>query len=196
MRVFGCTAFAKKLEPGITKLSDRSIPRVFFGYESGTKGYRIFDPVNNRLMVSRDVIFDEQTARNWEEKNDELGGMTAAVPYTFEVQYDDTVHGPTINRFSWCRWCPSLSIAVNSIPRGVRITIYSHLWSRVISTGNLIQWVTPPTNGSADSEGVPLRYRTVADLLDSIELVPNVEYSGMCLVPAEEPSSVEEAMTE
>jgi len=60
----------------------------------------------------------------------------------------------------------------------------------------LIQWATPPTNGSADSEGVPLRYRTVADLLDSTELVPNVEYSGMCLVAAEEPSLVEEAMTE
>ena len=89
LHVFGCRAFAKKLGPGISKLSDRSILGVFFGCESGTKGYRIFDPVNNRLMVSRDVIFDEQTAWNWEEKNDELGGMMAAVPYTFEVQYDD-----------------------------------------------------------------------------------------------------------
>jgi hypothetical protein len=52
----------------VNKLSDRSIPGVFLGYESGTKAYRVFDPVNNKLIVSRDVIFDEKKSWNWEEK--------------------------------------------------------------------------------------------------------------------------------
>jgi hypothetical protein len=32
---------------------------VFLGYESGTKGYRLLDPETNRIVVSRDVIFEE-----------------------------------------------------------------------------------------------------------------------------------------
>ena len=63
MRTFGCMAYAKKVGPAITKLSDRSIPGVFFGYEPGTKGYKIYDPVRDKLMISRDVIFDEK--RPW-----------------------------------------------------------------------------------------------------------------------------------
>ncbi|XP_066380736.1 uncharacterized protein [Miscanthus floridulus] len=39
------------------------------------------------------------------------------------------------------------------------------------------------------------RYRIVADLLDSTEEMDDVEYSGLCLVAAGEPGSVEEAMT-
>jgi hypothetical protein len=60
LRTFGCVAYAKKIGIGMNKLSDRSIPGVFLGYESGTKAYRVFDPVNNKLIVSRDVIFDEK----------------------------------------------------------------------------------------------------------------------------------------
>jgi len=54
---------------------------------------------------------------------------------------------------------------------------------------------TPPTGGSADTKGVPLRYRTLPDLLESTEEV-QLEYSGMCLVAVEEPSSVDQALTQ
>ena len=37
------------------KLSDRSQKMVFIGYEEGTKGYRLLDPVSKTLHVSRDV---------------------------------------------------------------------------------------------------------------------------------------------
>jgi hypothetical protein len=52
----------------------------------------------------------------------------------------------------------------------------------------------PPTGGLEDSEGVLLRYRTVADLLDSTNVVDDIEYSVVCLVATEEPSLVEEAL--
>jgi hypothetical protein len=47
-----------------------------------------------------------------------------------------------------------------------------------------------------DSEGYPLRYRTIVDLLNDTEDVQDFEYSGLCLVAAEEPRSVQEAMME
>jgi hypothetical protein len=59
LEIFGCVAHVKQVGPGINKLSDRSKQMVFIGYESGTKGYRLFDPTTNRLVVSRDVVFEE-----------------------------------------------------------------------------------------------------------------------------------------
>lgn len=58
------------------------------------------------------------------------------------------------------------------------------------------QWATPPQGQSADSEGVPLRYRTLSELFDHTEEVENYEYSGLCLLAADEPISVEQALEE
>jgi hypothetical protein len=74
LRTFGCLAYAKKLGPGVSKLSDRSIPGVFLGYEPGTKAYRVFDPVNKKLIISRDVIFDERKGWNWGERTEAAAG--------------------------------------------------------------------------------------------------------------------------
>jgi len=59
-----------------------------------------------------------------------------------------------------------------------------------------IQWATPPTGEGFDSEGVPLRFRTIPDLLDATDKVQHFEYSGVCLSAADEPVSLEEAMTQ
>ena len=83
LRTFGCLAYVKKVGPGVTKLSDRSVPGVFFGYEPGTKGYRVYDPVNNKLMVTRDVIFDEKRGWNWVESSSSQASEPA--PFTFTV---------------------------------------------------------------------------------------------------------------
>jgi hypothetical protein len=46
-----------------------------------------------------------------------------------------------------------------------------------------------------DSEGAPLQYRTIPNLLDTTEEV-QMEYSGVCLLAAEEPQSIEQALSE
>jgi hypothetical protein len=42
---------------------------VLVGYETGTKGYRVYDPVSKQLQVSRDVVFEEHRGWNWDEKD-------------------------------------------------------------------------------------------------------------------------------
>jgi len=97
LRTFGCTAYAKKLGPSLTKLTDRAVPGIFLGYESGSKGYRVFDPVKGRLMISRDVLFDEKKVCNWGES--EQGDEATTVPmHTFTVELPDTIPGPTIEQ--------------------------------------------------------------------------------------------------
>ena len=35
---------------------------VLLGYTEGTKVYRLYDPCGGKVLVSRDVVFDEKVA--------------------------------------------------------------------------------------------------------------------------------------
>lgn len=59
LRVFGCLAHVKPVVPHIKKLENRSSPMVYFGVEEGSKSHRMYDPRNKKIVVSRDVIFEE-----------------------------------------------------------------------------------------------------------------------------------------
>jgi hypothetical protein len=82
LRTFGCVAHVKKIGPGVSKLTDRSVPMVFIGYETRTKGYRLYDPVAKKLHISRDVIFEESRAWKWNQE----APPNADIP-VFDVEY-------------------------------------------------------------------------------------------------------------
>lgn len=46
---FGCVANVKKVGPSISKLSERFTMMVLIGYETGTMGYRLYDPIAKKL---------------------------------------------------------------------------------------------------------------------------------------------------
>ncbi|KAG8495946.1 hypothetical protein CXB51_009450 [Gossypium anomalum] len=56
LKSFGCPAYAH-IDNG--KLEPRSIKFVFLGYKAGVKGYKLWCPENRKVVISRDVIFDE-----------------------------------------------------------------------------------------------------------------------------------------
>ncbi|CAH9140422.1 unnamed protein product [Cuscuta epithymum] len=60
LRVFGCLAHTKVTSPHPSKLDDRSIVTILLGYEGGSKAYKLLDPVKERVIVSRDVVFEEE----------------------------------------------------------------------------------------------------------------------------------------
>ena len=59
---FGCIGHVRKMKPILTKLEDRSTPMVFLGYAKGTKAYQLYDQCGDKVLVSRDVMFDEKAA--------------------------------------------------------------------------------------------------------------------------------------
>lgn len=65
LRVFGCIGYAKIESPHLRKFDDRSRELVHLGTEPGSKAYRLVDPATKRIIVSRDVIFDETKAWKW-----------------------------------------------------------------------------------------------------------------------------------
>ncbi|CAL2236260.1 unnamed protein product [Prunus armeniaca] len=65
-QVFGCIAHVHVPEERRTKLDNRSITCVLLGVSEESKGYRLFDPVAKKVVVSRDVIFEEEKEWDWD----------------------------------------------------------------------------------------------------------------------------------
>ncbi|CAL9013344.1 unnamed protein product [Prunus brigantina] len=60
------------------KLEENSHKCIFVGYGLCEKGYRLFDPSTRKVILSRDVKFDEKGLWKWE--NTREGEMTVLVP--------------------------------------------------------------------------------------------------------------------
>lgn len=56
LRTSECIMHVKKVGGHISKLTDRSTPMIFIGYESGSKAYRAYDPTTSKMCLTRDVI--------------------------------------------------------------------------------------------------------------------------------------------
>jgi hypothetical protein len=82
LRVFGCTAHTKFSAPHLRKLDDRSRPLVYLGTEDGSKAHRLYEPDSNRIIVSRDVIFEESKVWQWSSTS------TAEESVDFVVEID------------------------------------------------------------------------------------------------------------
>lgn len=59
LKVFGCTTYLLTPKEHRTKLDPTSKKCHFLGYTSGVKGYRLWDPLARKVIVSRDVSFNE-----------------------------------------------------------------------------------------------------------------------------------------
>lgn len=55
----------KPVKPNLKKFIDRIVPMVYLGTESGSKGSRMYDVINNKIVISRDVHFQEDKKWDW-----------------------------------------------------------------------------------------------------------------------------------
>lgn len=66
LRIFGCDAYCKVL-PAPTKFEPRSRKTIFVGYSLNHKAYRCYDATERKLLISRDVQFNEWSFGNRQE---------------------------------------------------------------------------------------------------------------------------------
>ena len=71
LRVFGSIAYVHVPSQRRSKLDDRSEKHVFVGYDKQSKGYKIYNPITGKVVVSRNVEFDEEEAWDWSIKENE-----------------------------------------------------------------------------------------------------------------------------
>ena len=89
LRVFGCVGFVKVMSIGSKKLDDRSKPMIYFGSETGSKAYRMFDPDKKKICVSREVKFDEKQMWNWKKISNENESSEFVIEHEFNEQIED-----------------------------------------------------------------------------------------------------------
>jgi len=194
LRTFGCVVHVKQVGPGISKLSDRSTQMVFIGYEKGTKGYRVYDPLAKKLHISRDVIFEEARAWDWKEK-----ARHDPVASVFDVDFYTVARPGTVigNEAAQPADQDQGSLAQGQWSVNTGSDAGSNLATPPGSPpAQAVEYATPPTRDAVNSEGVPMKFRTLSNIYDITDEVQNFEYSGLCFLAAEEPRSVDEALSE
>ncbi|CAJ2663992.1 unnamed protein product [Trifolium pratense] len=67
-KIFGCLAYVHVPDAKRTKLNAKSLKCVHLGVSEESKAYKLYDPVNKKIIVSRDVVFEEGTEWNWNDK--------------------------------------------------------------------------------------------------------------------------------
>ena len=58
-RIFGCRAYAHVQKKEQTAFSSHTQKCIFIGFEDGVKGWKLYDPTAQKVIISRDVIFNE-----------------------------------------------------------------------------------------------------------------------------------------
>jgi hypothetical protein len=67
LKVFGCRAFVHVPDEKRRKLDPKAIEGVMMGYvEKSSSCYKIWDPAAKKLVISRDVIFEEEAVTRFE----------------------------------------------------------------------------------------------------------------------------------
>lgn len=64
-RVFGCIGHVHVPEQRRIKLYSRSRKCVLLGVSDESKAYRLYDPISKTVVISRDVIFEEEEKSDW-----------------------------------------------------------------------------------------------------------------------------------
>lgn len=65
LKTFGCLAYIHVLDSLRTKLDDKSEKCVFIGYSERSKAYKLYNPTMKKVVISRDVCFDEKSCYNF-----------------------------------------------------------------------------------------------------------------------------------
>jgi hypothetical protein len=85
IRTFGCIAYTHIPYELRKKLDDRSDKFIFTSYNETSKEYRLYNPISNKLILSRDVKFLENQFWN-ESENHPMDSQNPLLPISENVE--------------------------------------------------------------------------------------------------------------
>ena len=81
-RIFGCVSYVHTPHWSPDKLSAKALKCVFIGYSNTQKGYKCYHPLTRRVIISKDIVFDENRFyyQPNTEVNNEQDSMNREIP--------------------------------------------------------------------------------------------------------------------
>jgi hypothetical protein len=91
MRIFGCPAYVHISGEDRSKLDPKSKKCIFLGFKKGVKGYKLWDPVAQKVVINRDVVFNKKsmTTTFKEEKSQAAESSNNIGRSTVQVELDE-----------------------------------------------------------------------------------------------------------
>ena len=92
MRIFGCLVYVHIPIEERLKLDSKSKKCIFLGFEKGVKGYKLWDPVAQKVVISRDVVFNKKSMIKdfrKEEESQEKGSSGDSNRSVVQVELDE-----------------------------------------------------------------------------------------------------------
>ncbi|CAJ2647282.1 unnamed protein product [Trifolium pratense] len=69
-KIFGCLAFVHVPDAQRKKLDNKSTKCIHLGVSEESKAYKLYNPIDRKIIISRDVVFDESKGWNWGEASE------------------------------------------------------------------------------------------------------------------------------
>ena len=89
LKIFGRQAYVHVQEQQRSKLDPKSKQCIFFGYEKGMKGYKLWDPVARQIVISEDVVFNEEHMLNLNRVEVQKTRVAHAKKFSVQVELDE-----------------------------------------------------------------------------------------------------------
>uniref|UniRef100_A0A2N9H2K3 Integrase catalytic domain-containing protein n=1 Tax=Fagus sylvatica TaxID=28930 RepID=A0A2N9H2K3_FAGSY len=122
IRIFGCSAYVHISSEDRSKLDPKSKKCIFLGYEKGVKGYKLWDPVAEKVVISRDVVFDEKSMTKVfrEDKYQAAESNNSNSRSAVQVELDELESQPEEESYVIYSWC-----ACDMLEDSIYMVIYS-----------------------------------------------------------------------
>ena len=90
--VFGCISYTHIPDIQRKKLDDKSTRCILLGLSEESKAYKLYDPKNKKVVISRDIVFEETQGWNWNENENTQPSSTLIDDDVIEFTTDEQVN--------------------------------------------------------------------------------------------------------
>ncbi|CAL5403117.1 unnamed protein product [Camellia sinensis] len=94
LRIFGCIAYAHVPDEKRKKLDDKGVKGIFLGISEQSKAYKLYNPITEKIVISRDVVFDEDKTWPWTPT---ISGQSIPVHFEDEEQSQVSSEQPQVS---------------------------------------------------------------------------------------------------
>jgi hypothetical protein len=143
-------AYAKIPDARRTKLDDKSEKCIFVEYGERRMGYKLYNPITKKVIMSRDVIFEEDKTWQWKDDQEAVKWISTDLILEDEVEVPPVLaEGPILP-------ADEPQISVHRFP--------------VFNMRNIPESSSTPASTSSSSEG-PRRMRNLDELYDATQVI-------------------------